>query len=261
MQVLLIMIHNTYKQFSPCCHWLYGLFFLSVLFLSSSCGLFSGEEATDDEKSTALLREAGECSTSRCVALCDELFSADASLLSRCLEQDSANVDQINSTYRAMDRGNWEAIKPESLKTLIEFDDDIWPEFARVNDKLSARDMLFWVAEEKEVSALLDDDNIVLKNAFSVLGAPVHEAVLEGMTKNVDEDNDRVFFQVSVINNNEDAFKSAHELLKEECDERTVCIKQVYCDINEDIVFGKLNELGLGQEVDSGGLYKDACGN
>ena len=238
------------------------IFFLSIF---NSCGLFSEEEKEDDDSTQVFTGDSSlECSdSSRCVEICKKLFSAESVLLSKCRKTNSAEIAQINVIYSSMGKGNWDSIKTEHLKVLIDFDDDIWPKYARVNNKVSAREMLLWVAKEEDVATLLDDKQIILKNAFTIMGAPAYEeeAVFEGMKTDVDIERNQTFFEVSALNKNDRAFQAAHELLKEECEEQKNCVKTVYCDVNQSVVFGKLNELELGADADVDGqnLYADEC--
>lgn len=230
----------------------------------NSCGLFSSEEKGEEDSSTPVFTgdSSLECAdSSRCVEICKKLFSAESHFLSKCLKANSFEIGQINVVYSAMEKGSWDSIKQEHLKSLVDFDDSIWVKYARVNNRVSAREMLLWVAKEEDVAALLDDDNLVLKNAFTVLGAASYKdiAVFEGMKKNVDIDRNQAFFEVSALNKNDKAFKAAHALLKEECEERKNCIKQLYCELNQSVVFGKLNELELAADVGGRNLYADEC--
>ena len=177
------------------------------------------------------------------------------------MKENSFEIGQLNIVYSAMEKGNWDSIKQEYLKSLVDFDDSIWVKYARVNNKVSAREMLLWVAKEEDVAELLDEDRFVLKNAFTVLGSPAHKdiVVFEGMKVNLDIDRNQTFFEVSALNKNDKAFKAAHELLTEECEEQKNCIKNLYCDLNQSVVFGKLNELELGVGTFGRNLYADQC--
>lgn len=237
------------------------LSFIFILLFISSCGLFSDEEEEEDSSTPTFTGDSSlECADSRrCVEICKKLFSAESHFLSKCLKTNSFEIGQINVVYSAMEKGNWDAIKQEQLKSLVDFDESIWVKYARVNNRVSAREMLLWVAKEEAVAELLDEDHLVLKNAFTTLGAPAYEniVVFEGMKTNVDIDRNQTFFEVSALNKNDRAFKAAHGLLEEECEEQKNCIKTLYCDVNQFVVFGKLNELELG--VGGRDLYPDQC--
>ncbi len=254
----------------------FGCVFLLVLpvaiFFFSSCGFLFGGAQNQTEESALKPELAGEtvtCSeSSRCNTLCKKMFSAEADRLEKCLKLKSSDVGELYTAYSSMERGNWSVIKAEYMQVLTDFDEDIWPEFAKRNDKVSAREMLLWVAKGKDVATLLDNEDDdeeegskILKRAFAVLGAPAEKdkVVIEGMKKNVDTTKQQNFFQVSVLNKNDDAFQAGHTLLKAECKNQKSCIKSFYCATDEDIVFGKLNSLGLGAEVDGGGLFPDEC--
>ena len=219
------------------------------MFISSS---------TDNNKgdtSPSLLDSVVDCEESDlCKQQCNKLFSIDVLLLNKCLDQKSNIVSKMNSVFPPMQKGNWKSIKADSLKALIDFDDDIWPKYAGVNTTQS-REMLLWVAKNKDIARLLDDDHKILGNAFRVLGfASYDKKVQEGMNKDVDLDNQHTFFEVSVHSENDSAFKAAHELLRKECGENNKpCVKKVYCNIGRDLVFGKLNNLDLGEDADPDG--------
>ena len=254
------------------------VFLLMPLFIAS-CGLLFGDRAQPgSEDSTNQPELAGitaECSANnRCPALCKKMFNGEPDRLDKCLTLQSSDVGEINAVYSSMEKGSWSTIKPAYMKVLVEFDDELWPEFAKVNEKAFARNMLLWVAKQKEAAELLDegesgDDgdsegSLILKNAFSVLGLPAHKdkVVIEGMKQYVDDSkNKQNFFQVSAFNKNDEAFKAGYTLLKAECEGRASCMKKFYCDIDEDIVFGRLNSLDLGSEIEGGGLYKSECDN
>jgi len=234
--------------------------------ISGSCGLFSGESTSRVDGEETALEFAGDvssrCSDSeRCRSYCDDLFSHDISLRDKCVDQNSDDVSKLNAAVSAMETGNWSSIKSEHLSILVEFDEDIWPEYAGINDRVSAQSMLLWIAQEEEIADLLGEEQKVLKNAFAVLGDPAYSGVvLEGMKKFVDLDNDQSFFEVSALQGNDNAFQEAHALLRKECGNNEPCIKKFYCEINQDRVFGKLNELELAQDTGvSGSLYRDNC--
>lgn len=246
--------------------------FLSIVFFlfiivsfNNSCGLFSADSDNEEEVETGGFTgiSSVECSSSqRCKEYCNKWFSAKSSLFDRCLDQESDDVTKLNAALSSMDKGNWDSIKKEDLSILTKFDEDLWPQYASVNSKVFARDMLLWVAKNEEIADHLDEDGEVLKNAFTVLGAPVHkkDVVFESMKVDVDLDNRRTFFEVSVFDKNDKAFTAAHDLLKKECDSVKSCIKKVYCDIDATQVFGKLNELELGGDADDGdNLHRDEC--
>ena len=245
---------------------------LCVLVFTSSCGfLFGGDNTpnTTDESAlkTELTGESVTCSESnRCNTFCKKMFSAELDRLEKCLKFKSSGVGDIHTAYSSMERGRWSAIKAEYMQVLTEFDDQIWPEFAQRKNKISAREMLLWVAKQKEVALLLDkgdeeEGSKILKNAFSVLGEPAEKdkAVIKGMEKKVETAKNQNFFQTAVMNKNDEAFKAGHTLLTAECKSQKSCIKSFYCDTDEDIVFGKLNTLGLGKEISGGGLFRSNC--
>ncbi len=240
--------------------------FLFIVTFQSSCGLFGdstvGDEDPDDGKNVLDLEDAVECSDSaRCKQQCNKLFTTDASLLEKCLDQKSSDISQINAAFAPMEKANWEAVKALPLAFLVDFDEDIWPKYAGIN-RVKAREMLLWVAKNDDIADLLDEDHNVLRNAFSALGSSSYDKKVQaGMIEDVDLEENHTFFEVSVHNNNDKAFRAAHELLKEECGENDkLCVKKVYCDIGHDPVFGTLKRLELGEDADSDGtLNRDDC--
>ena len=234
-----------------------------------SCGLFSREDSKSNPANTEDPQFTGSVSiacqnSQRCKTWCDNLFLTDQ-LLNKCLNQTTDDVSHLHSVLSAMEKGNWKSIKPEHLSTVIKFDDDLWPKYASVNNRALAQTMLLWIAEESEVAEFLVGDQKVLKNAFQVLGTPGAEdkLVLKGLRKDVDLENDQTFFEVSAHKKNDNGFKAVHALLKEECKEQKSCVKRVYCEIDQTVVFGKLNRLGLGGDADADGdsLHQDECKN
>ena len=230
--------------------------------LSVSCGL--GDDSKEEGSEGEIKFVDAECTEDpRCEERCKKLFSLETDLLNKCLEQDSADVNQLNIVVSAMDKGNWNSIKPEPLKILVDFDEDIWVKYVGVNIART-KEMLVWVAKNEEIANHLGDEQAPLKVAFaSVGGERFHEdiRVIEGMKAEVEGNTGRTFFEESVHNQNDTAFKAAHRLLKRECDERKTCIKKVYCDIGESVVFGKLNNLDLGGDAVGSGdeLHQSTC--
>ena len=262
------MSEKVYLYFSFTSHGCFSLFFyFFVLVFNSSCGFLGEDSNNEDSKDVnSTINTSTLCSdSSRCQVFCNKLFKIDPILLEQCLDAESDDVANINAAISSMKKGNWNSINDNHLSSLIDFDASIWPYYAGVNDKILAQDMLLWVAKSQEIAKLLDEDHKVLRKAFSVLGASAIESelVFEGMKKDVDRSKLQSFFEVSVLENNDIAFKAAHKLLKEDCDDVHFCIKRVYCDVNQTIVFGKLNELNLGGEADLDGdnLHLLECNN
>ena len=195
-----------------------------------------------------------------CVDNCQELFARSSSLADRCGELSVRDVRNMKRIVLAMERGQWDSIEVDELEVIVDFDIGFWLEHVGIS-KESARNMLVWVAEETEIAELLDDEGEVLKRAFEEIGEAYEDnAVIEGMKDRIDRIDNRNFFELAAINDNEDAFTNAHHLLKEECDEDRVCMKGVYCSSCADIIFGQLNRLDLGDDVDRDGLlHKTEC--
>lgn len=233
---------------------------------SSSCGVFSSQNSKLEEVTGGNEFKGStstECQTSqRCKVHCNNLF-IQKSLLEKCLSQTTAQVSKLHAALSAMEKGNWSSIKAEHLQVLVDFDEDLWPKYAGVNNRELAHAMIQWVASEPKVADFLQDDQRALRNALLVLGAPGNgdrEIILKGLKEDVDLEREQSFFEVSALKKNDNAFRAGHAVLKEECEERKSCIKKLYCDVNQTVVFAKLNSLGLGGDADDGGsLYADEC--
>ena len=231
--------------------------------LSVSCGFGGDSSGEKDPKEEPKFVDAECTEDSRCKEQCKKLFSLETDLLNKCLKQDVADVSQLNVVVSAMDKGNWNSIKPEPLKILVDFDEDIWVKYADVNIA-RAKEMLVWVAKNEEIANHLGDEQAPLKAAFASVGGERFREdirVIEGMKAEVEVNKRRTFFEESVHNQNDTAFEAAHALLKRECNESKACIQKVYCDIGESLVFGKLNTLDLGGDAVASGneLHQSDC--
>ena len=231
-----------------------------VLLVQGSCIL----PKTDESTIQLTPGEGGagaECSTvPQCQLRCSTVFETSKDLYDKCLQETADDVIELDKAISAMEKGSWKSIKAESLKVLVGFDEDIWPKYAGVRNKTTVQEMLLWVTENEDIANHLDEEHEVLKNAFSVLGAPASqsEVVREGMKKDVDIKEKRTFFEVSVFKKNKPAFEKAHQLLVKECDKDRFCIKNFYCALNKTLVFGKLNEYDLAKDTQKGGSLNQA---
>lgn len=242
----------------------YLSFFILFLFvlLNSSCT--PTEEAEPPSDPTIIVNK--DCDLDKvCVSRCQQAFSTNSTLLKNCLREEPETVDLITSSTTAMEKRQWSSIKAQELKALVDFDKDTWVKYSNVSNKTSAREMLLWIAKTEEIAESLDNDGQVLKNAFSVLGASNYyedQRALQGMKQNIDLKERQGFFEVSAFNENKKAFQNAHKVLKEECGASNKnCLKEFYCGIYHSLVFGMLNELGLGADTGSDGsrLHADEC--
>ena len=239
--------------------------------LNTSCGIFSSDsnellENGNNEKFEGDV--SSKCVDSlKCKEVCKKLFSEQSSLLDKCRNQESGDVSKLKTAVTGMEKGSWAAIKTEYLYILTNFDKNIWPKYAGVV-YVKSREMLLWVAKNKEIADLLDEEHEVLRRAFKILGAPAHAdiVVFDGMKKDVDVEKAQSFFEVSALAEegagNDKAFKAAHELLKSECGEnKKSCVKSLYCAVDQDKVFAKVNELELAEDTGVTGhrLHRGNC--
>ena len=239
----------------------YFFFSFAVFCLYISCSSSSSNSENELDQFEKTFGRISKCSENPgCKSDCRRLFIKDSSLVERCSSRSITDVRYMKKIVLAMERGQWSSIQASELEVVFEFNRDLWLDHAAIS-KNSSREMLVWVAEEEEIAELLDDDGRVLKTAFKEVGSSYGDnSVIEGMKDRVDLTDNRNFFEIAAVNDNNDAFKNAHNLLKKECDEERVCIKQVYCSSCADIIFGRLNELDLGEDADSDGLlHKTEC--
>ena len=237
------------------------LFGLVILLLSLNFlgACFSNTKPPPEDDSAEFKGDVSiNCSDSvKCENNCNLLFVTDVDRLDKCLDSKGDEISSIKSVVDAMSGGNWDGIKADDLEVLTTFDTDIWLEYAQINNKPNVREMLLWVAEEQGVGALVNNNKglEILEVAFRTLGSSASEdkRVQEGLKKEVDLETGETFLEVSALAENDEAFKAAHRMLKDHCDEDARCMKNLYCDVNEDVVFSKLNELELADEVDSDG--------
>lgn len=236
------------------------IFLLSVLWGCSTPQSSTDLEGARQEDSGIFAIETICDRDDRCVASCRELFVADSNRADKCMSQTVGNVRALKIVVTAMDRGSWSSIKPDQLRRALEFDSDLWLPYVSVN-KSHNREFLKLVAEQPEVAELIDD-NEILRQAFMslvLLGSP-DDKILEGMQKYVDEDENQTFFGVAALSNNNKAFEEGHRLLSDVCQKRKLCVQRVYCAIYEDIVFTRLNDLNLADEVtDSSRISISIC--
>ena len=233
--------------------------FLGVMLFFTSCPSSEQNNQTTNTGGNNTM-----CSTdSNCPVLCKTIFETSKKLYDKCLQETSINVAELSKAILAMDKGSWKSIKAESLQALVNFDTDIWPKYAGVQNKTTIQEMLLWVAEEESIANHVYQE--VLKKAFTVLGSPAEKTkvVQEGMKENVDTKENRSFLEVSVFNKNKKAFEQAHKLLIEDCEESRFCVQKFYCCLlNKTLVFQKLNEYDLAKDANkSGSFYQSDCDN
>ncbi len=242
--------------------------FLFIILLFSFCffSCIPSETKKDDDGSA--FEGVGKCTASRaCQDDCNSLFIRGSSLSKKCLASGIATVDDVDDVISAMKKGSWKSISASELESFTQFDKDLWAKYSGVNKEYS-RGMLSWIAEDPEVGKILNDldDDKILQKAFETLGQPKTKAVLEGMKSCVEEElsKKQSFFElVSLENddgeNNPDAFHAGHRLLREECDNDISCVREVYCAINQTVVFRELNFLNLAKHTGTSELHSRDC--
>ena len=221
------------------------------------CGCSSPQSSTDLERSrqgdSGVFAVQTICNQDdRCVIDCRELFVGDSDHASKCMKQTVGDVRVLKTVIALMEKGSWSSVKPDQLERALEFDSDLWLPYVSAN-KSHNREFLKFIAEEPQAAELIDD-NEILRQAFMslvLLGSP-DDKVLDGMQRYVDEDDNQTFFGVAALNKNNEAFEEGHRLLSDVCQQRKLCLQRVYCGIYEDIVFARLNELNLSDEVTDG---------
>ncbi len=236
------------------------IFLLGILWGCSSPQSSVAPEETEQEDSgvfgvqTICHRDEG------CTASCHELFVGDSDHANKCMDQTVGDVRALKVVLAAMEKGSWSSIKPDQLERALNFDSDLWLPYVDINKPWS-RAFLKRVAEEPKIAELLDD-NEVLRRAFMslVLLGSQDDQILGGMREYVDTDENQTFLGVAALNKNDKAFEEGHRLLSDVCQKRQLCIQRVYCAIYEDIVFTRLNDLSLSDEVtDSGRVSVAIC--
>ena len=207
------------------------------------------------------------CSTqSACESRCQVLFKESDSFKT-CLNLKTGGVEDLENTLNKIKEGSWDSLKTSQISTLMQVDKEarVWLRYIG-GHKTKSRDMLLWLAENKDISPLLKDNTKILKSAFkNIARAGGREPpAVEGMTTDIDDSEQGVqaFFEICAEEKNEEGFRLGHELLVEECEDKgKFCVKTVYCRIKSPLVFSLLNALDLGEEADTddGQLHISDC--
>ena len=234
--------------------------FLVFLFIGGAISCQPPEDTVDDKPSLEELDKLGaKCNSElRCKDQCEKWFTGTSSLLKKCLSSPHNDMIRMTQVIAAMERASWKTINETDLSILNQFNESLWQNYAKINNRRPIREMLLWIASTEKIADHLDKENIILKNAFTIMGKTQVDrtedtAVITGMKQDIDLNTHQHFLEVSALEGTESAFKAAHELLKTECNEQKICMKNFYCYLNTPIVFGALNRLKLGEDVDSDG--------
>ena len=243
-----------------------SFFYVSCGFLFPDLGDSTDKNPTTPKTTTASFVACSSNGT--CQKRCKEMFSSDSSLLKKCLKEDTNDVGKMRAAFTGMSDGNWTSVKAKDLKILLEFNNEIWLKYAGINYQ-NSKNMLFWIAKNKDIGELLsttdgdnDDeeepDQAILKKAFKKLGESGN--IFKGMKEEVDDKEEISFLEVCAFEKNEPAFTSAHRVLKEECNDRESCVKNFYCELSKDVVFGMLNKLKLAEDAIQGNvIHSNLC--
>ena len=228
-------------------------FLISILFLLTSFFQLSCTNNTEDTKSTCSEKE-------ECTAICNELFK-DKSSIDKCLYISESEVNKVQETLSAIEDQQWNKIDSAELKALLNISKEVWLQHIHTNQK-QAQEMLLWLAENPDIGRQMEETEDIIKKAFEMLtSAQGDHAFIEGLKTIIDTEDNKSFLEICSENNNDTLFKVAHNVLALECNNSTSCIKNLYCDLDKSIIFGKLNKLGLGAEADQDGdsLHGDEC--
>ena len=224
-------------------------FFLLTSFLQLSC-----------TKNTENTTKKPFCSEKEsCAKICNKLFNTKNSVDS-CLSLNEAEVSKVQNTLTAIENQRWNTINAAELKALLSISKEVWLQHIHTHPK-QAQDMLLWLAEESDIGKQMEGTEEIIKKAIEALTySQGDQAFVEGLKKIIDTEDNKTFLEICAENNNDTLFRVTHNVLTQECS-NTSCIKNLYCDLDRSIIFGKLNKLGLGTEADQDGdsLHSDEC--
>ena len=209
------------------------------------------ESQADANSSSGVFVGGTNCrQDTHCEQDCREAFVGNSQLVDRCQNQKVSEVKVIKEVMKLIKNGAWASIKEDKAEIALEFDRKLWLDYVDVN-KEKAKNFLAWVAEHPRIAKLLDTDGEALERAFMgiVLLGSKTERIFAGMQTDVNKDKRQTFFEMAVLNDNDDAFKSAHRLLADTCEKRQVCVRRVYCSIYKDLIFARINTLDLVEDV------------
>lgn len=196
-----------------------------------------------------LTSESYECGL-KCREECDEIFS-DEEDFKQCLQLlNDSEVMLVGRLKDKMRNGRWDSISERELSLMVQVSHRIWEEFSGRSVR-SAKDMLTWLVEEEGVSDHLNIE--VLKEALSALSYKNNDnGVIDGLSKVIEDE--KTFLEFSAWENNEQAFRMAHEVILDVCRD-SHCVEGIYCQQSSDIVFDFVNKLSLAQDVVEGDTF------
>jgi len=235
-------------------------FLLSLLVSISSCDpnsvfdIFYNRVESDLYSNEDENREDLDNCDQDCERFCAQIYTASSSERD-CEKLTSKDVKDINNVYEKMKSGRWSSIDTGALELMVEISYEPWEKRAGGGTQRIVKNMLVWVAEVSEhnddrVNELVTED--VLREAFYSLGGSRRNINGIRQALNVDLETDdserRSFLEMLAWENNDDVFKKVHELIKEDCNSRDLCIQDTYCDHFENIIYEKITDLGLHED-------------
>ena len=216
--------------------------FICIFFIVSCSGLFSDLEKQWSSFSSSSDTVRAVCSD-QCESYCRDVFSF-SDHYEKCVDLGYSSAQKVESVYSRMEKGNWSSITSEELDVLVDISIEPWLRQAR-SFHASAKEMLLWIAKNKDIARLLDDEGSILKEG---LGSVSYKRNVRGLKEGLSlqlEDGKR-FLEVMAWERNDEGLKKMHQLILNVCGNRDGCIEDVYCTYkDEDIVFESITDLEL----------------
>ena len=230
---------------------------LSTFYNRTESNLYSNE---DDSK------ENSNFCDQDCEKFCAKIYISLSSER-ECEDLTNADVRDINDVYEKMKSGRWSSIDSGALELMVEISYEPWEKRAGGGTQRIVKNMLVWIAEISEqnddrINELVTED--VLREAFYSLGGSRRNINGIRQALNVDLETDdserRSFLEMLAWENNDDVFEKVHDLIKEECRSRELCIQDTYCDHFENIIYEKITDLGLHEDfTDLSRFHRGLC--
>ena len=168
----------------------------------------------------------GDCEGDEdCEEQCDELFGSGSDE-KECLELTKNEVTAMFEAFNDEDGiladpddDDLKDIYPEDIENLFEIDDNVWRKLIRKYSKSEAKDVLVWIAEDREIFAAIsslddDDDEDFLRDLLKESGTGDISSILLAKIGDEYEDN---FIYLAQRESNDDAVELAHDILLDDC--------------------------------------------